>query len=59
MFYLYKHCVKLFLCADLWGKDTLSGETILTKYICNTSEKESNLKGKNLLPMGANSFLLE
>ena len=27
--------------------------------LCFPSEKESTLKGKNLLPLGANSFLLE
>ena len=29
------------------------------KLILLPSEKESSLKGKNLLPVGANSFLLE
>ena len=39
--------------------DTLSGEVALTNYLCSLSEKGSTLKGKNLLPTGANSFLLE
>ena len=31
----------------------------MSKLILSSSEKESTLKGKNLLPVGANSFLLE
>ena len=38
---------------------TLSWETTLTKYIFLPFEKGSSLKEKNLLPLGANSFLLE
>ena len=29
------------------------------KAVCLRSEKEPTLKGKNLLPMGVNSFLLK
>ena len=43
----------------LRGIDTLSGKTTLSRWFCLPSEKGSTLKGKNLLPMGANSFLLE
>ena len=39
-------------------KKFFSGEATLSIY-GTPSEKESTLKGKNLLPMGANSFLLE
>ena len=39
--------------------NTLSRETTLTKLILLPSEKRSSLKDKNLLPMGANSILLE
>ena len=47
----------------LWGLYTLS----VGKQLCQNSfllflsafEKGSSLKGKNLLPLGANSFLLE
>ena len=42
-----------------WRTDTLKGEATLSKLLCLTSEKGSTLKGKNLLPQGANSFLLE
>ena len=31
----------------------------MSKLFFSPSEKGSTLKGKNLLPMGANSFLLE
>ena len=31
----------------------------LSKLFCPHSEKECTLKGKNLLPQGANSLLLE
>ena len=41
------------------GTDTLSGEATLSKLFCLSSEKWSILKEKNLLPLGANSFLLE
>ena len=41
------------------GMDTLSGEVIPSKLFCFPCEKGSTLKGKNLLPPGANSFLLE
>ena len=44
---------------NLGGIDTLSGVAILSKLFCLPSEKGSTLTGKNLLPMGANSFLLE
>ena len=37
----------------------LSGETNLSNLVSLLSEKGSTLKGKNLLPQGANSFLLE
>ena len=36
----------------------ISGE-ITVKMFCFPSEKGSTLKGKNLLPRGANSFLSE
>ena len=39
--------------------NTLSRETTLSKLILLPSEKGSSLKGKNLLPLGANSILLE
>ena len=38
---------------------TLSGEVSLLKLFCLPSGKGSTLKGTNLLPQGANSFLLE
>ena len=38
---------------------TLSGEAAVSKFFRLPSEKGSSLKGKNLLPQGANSFLLE
>ena len=43
---------------DLRGIATVSRETTLVK-IDFPSEKGSALTGKNLLPLGANSFLLE
>ena len=43
----------------LWGMDTLSTVTTLLKFFNHLSEKVSTLKGQNLLPLGANSFLLE
>ena len=36
-----------------------SGDASLLKLFCLPSEKSSTLKGKNLLPLGANSILLE
>ena len=40
--------------------DTLSRvATELSKLSCHLSEKGPTLKGKNLLPVGANSFLFE
>ena len=39
--------------------DTLSREKTLSALFCLPPEKGSNLKGKNLLPLGANSFLLK
>ena len=39
--------------------DTLSREETLSALFCLPPEKGSSLKGKNLLPMGANSFLLK
>ena len=41
------------------GMDTVSGEIILSDCIISLLKKGSALKGKNLLPKGANSFLLE
>ena len=41
------------------GMYTLSREATLVKLVYFTCEKGSILKGKNLLPLGANSFLLE
>ena len=41
--------------------DTLPGEATLSQQVLkrSTHKKGSTLKGKNLLPGGANSFLLE
>ena len=39
--------------------DTLSREFTLSKLFSLPSERGSTLRGKNLLPRGANSFLLE
>ena len=39
--------------------DTLSEGTILSKMFLSPSEKGSTLKEKNLLPLEANSFLLQ
>ena len=39
--------------------DTLSREITLSKLFWLLSEKGFTLKGKNLLPLGANSFLLK
>ena len=41
------------------GIDTLSEEVTLSKLFFFPSGKGSTLKGKNLLPAGANSFLSE
>ena len=38
--------------------NTASREVTLVKFFKPPSEKESTIKGKNLLPMRANSFLL-
>ena len=46
-----------FLC--LRGMETISRVGNSFKIILAPFEKGSALKGKNLLPMGANSFLLE
>ena len=43
---------------SLTEMDTPSREGTV-KLFCFPSEKGSTLKGKNLLPLGANSFLLE
>ena len=40
------------------GTDTLKGEITKWKMFLLPSKKGSTLKGKNLLPAGANSFLL-
>ena len=37
--------------------NTLSGEKTVSKMFCSASGKGSALKGKNLLPLGANSLL--
>ena len=39
--------------------ETLSGEITQSKLFLSLSENASSLKGKNLHPSGANSFLLE
>ena len=44
---------------SLRGINTLSGEADLVKIFYFHSEKGSTLKAKNLLLLGANSFLLE
>ena len=41
------------------GMDTLSGKATQLDLSGIPSEKVSTLKGKNLLPLGANSSLLE
>ena len=48
----------LCLAVLLRGVDTVSGETTWSKLFCLPSEKWSTLKEKNLLPLGANSYLL-
>ena len=55
----YSLLVLIFNLLTSRGMDTLSGEVTLSKVFCLPSEKGSTLKGKNLLPVGANSFLLE
>ena len=42
---------------ELWA--TFSREVILPQWGFSYLPKRSTLKGKNLLPLGANSFLLE
>ena len=44
-------------CKELKGMDTPSGEQ-LSQVFWLPSKKESTLKGKNLLPLGANFSLL-
>ena len=39
--------------------DSLSKKAALSKLFLSPSGKGSTLKGKNFLPVGANSFLLE
>ena len=39
--------------------DTLLREKTLSKLVLLSSKKGSSLTGKNLLPLGANSFLSE
>ena len=56
--------IYLFICIlyssyTLKGMDTLAGEAILSQNIFLPSEKRFTLKRKNLLPLRANSFLLE
>ena len=41
------------------GIDILPGAVALSKFFCLTSEKQSTLEGKNLLPVGADYFLKE
>ena len=43
--------------ASFKGIDTFTRETTLAKLFLLPSEKGSSLKGKNLLPRGANSFI--
>ena len=40
-------------------RDAVSGKATLSKQFCLPSENGSTLKGKNLLKLVANSFLLE
>ena len=58
--YIYQ-LVSFFRGLDYYIKwtDTLWGEVTLSKLFSFPYEKESTLKEKNLLPLGANSFLLE
>ena len=44
---------------SLKGLDILSGDAVLSTLFLLPSEMGPTLKGKNLLPMGADSFLLE
>ena len=44
---------------SLKGLDILSGDAVLSTLFLLPSEKGPTLKGKNLLPVGADSFLLE
>ena len=44
---------------NLRGTDTPLGEVTLSCCSCVSSVKGSTLKGKNLLPIGANSFFLK
>ena len=58
----YKFLIKKLSCMcniHLRETDALSGKATLSKIVFLPSEKGSTLKGKNLLPLGANSFLLE
>ena len=50
-YYIYYHITH-----TLRWKDTFSGEAIMLKLPLLPFWKESTLKGKNLLPHGANSF---
>ena len=47
------------VCGALRGMDTLSRDVTLSKLFYLPSENASTLNGKNLLHLGANSFLLE
>ena len=47
------------ICLKLNGYTFKGGGAIFVKSFCLPSEKGSTLKGKNLLPLGAGSFLLE
>ena len=51
--------VKHVIPSNLRRMNTLLREKILPKVCCCTSEKRSTLKGKHLLPIGANNFPLE
>ena len=44
---------------NLRGKNTLSRESILSKLFCLPTKMGSTVTGKNLLPLGENSFLFE
>ena len=52
----YKH-----ICYSFWLRETrpISGEANSIQIVCIHSEKGSTLKGKDLHPVGANSFLSE
>ena len=45
--------------SKLFSPPTFTGRQLCQNYFHLPSEKGSSLKGKNLLPEGANSFLLE